>query len=117
MVQSAFIPGGMLTAMSILTSLLRLAVTLVTSLALATSIASASCSCVCLGGHVQAICYGALDSQPLCPANTCPVAAPVAPTIKPLQLPGVSAPRQKSCTQSMVFNGLNRQYEWRTTCR
>jgi hypothetical protein len=86
-------------------------------LAAAASNAQADCRCICMSGHVQAICTGGSDSQPLCIPNTCPAPVPYLAPIKPLQLPHVSPPRPKSCTQSLVFNSLNGQYEWQTKCR
>jgi hypothetical protein len=95
----------------------RVAVTLAIGLIAAASNARADCRCVCLGGHVQALCTGDSGSQPFCIPNTCPAPAPYIAPIKPLQLPHLTAPRPKSCTQSLVFNSLNRQYEWQTKCR
>lgn len=76
--------------------------------------ANASCTCECVNGQVQAVCDNAMDLQPICSAQMCPMTTP---SLRPMQMPTLPPLGTSQCRQEQVYNSMTGAYEWRELCR
>lgn len=84
--------------------------------------ASAGCTCQCVNGQMQPVCYGS-GVPPVCGFGTCPQPGLSSPPVVPgpAGSMAIGSPVDRpvgtsTCQLAQVFNSYSGQYEWRRLC-
>ena len=75
--------------------------------------AKAACPCLCVDGHMQPVCEGAIDPPKVCPPTVCPI--PV-PSVAPVIPPNVHGLGPSQCQQAQVCD-TSGKCVWEQVCR
>ncbi|TLD84364.1 hypothetical protein LS81_001955 [Helicobacter trogontum] len=73
-----------------------------------------ACECMCVNGHVEAVCQKSYEVRPVCTPRVCPITPP---SIAPIESPQLPPLGTTSCHQAQVYNEYTRQYEWQRICQ